>query len=98
MTPHRKPLAAALGAALALGASGAQAASLFQVADLGAGYQVAFAGEAKTADAKPAAEAKAAAAKTADATAKAGDKAAAKKAELACGEGKCGAMTTPKTK
>lgn len=102
MNRNNKSLVTALGAALALGGASAQAATLFQVADLGAGYMVAQAGSEKPADAKTAgaakaAEAKPAATKAADA-AKTADKAGAKKVEMACGEGKCGAMTAPKGK
>ncbi len=91
----KKPIALALGAAFALSGAAAQA-SVFQLADLGAGYMVASAGEGKTGEQK-CGEGKCGAAclKThkdkgkSEADAKAMcDKA---KAEGKCGEGKCGA-------
>ncbi len=48
---NRKPLALALGAAFAMTGAAAQA-SVFQTADLGAGYMVASAGDAKTGEHK----------------------------------------------
>ena len=91
----RKPLSLALGAAFALTGTMAHA-SLFQAADLGAGYMVAQAKEAegKCGEAKCGAECMKKMAekgmKEADAKAKC-DKA---KAEGKCGEAKCGAEKT----
>ncbi|MFA5938224.1 MAG: hypothetical protein WC809_02615 [Sinimarinibacterium sp.] len=77
MNINRKPIAIVLGAAFALTGAAAQA-SVFQTADLGAGYMVASAGDAKTGEAKCG-------------EGKCGDKMGAKaKAEGTCGEGKCG--------
>jgi len=73
-TFSKKPLALALGAAFALTGASAQA-SVFQMADLGAGYMV-----AQSTPAAPATPAKPA--KPAD---------PAKPAEGKCGEAKCGA-------
>lgn len=93
----KQPIALALGAAFALSAMGAQA-SVFQTADLGAGYMVAGA-EGKTGEHK-CGEGKCGAAKfDAMDTNKDGmlskDEFAAghkaKKADGKCGEGKCGA-------
>src|SRR5690349_7395535 len=53
----KKPLAVALGAAFAI-AGGAAQASVFQTADLGAGYMVASAGDAAKTDTKAADAAK----------------------------------------
>ena len=96
----KKPLALALGAAFGLTGMGAQA-SLFQVADLGAGYMVAQ--NTPAAPAKPAegkcGEAKCGAACMKEKTGKGLKEADAKaacekmKAEGKCGEGKCGADT-----
>ena len=77
----KKPLALAVGAAFGLTGMAAEA-SLFQVADLGAGYMVAQATPATpAAPAKPATPA-----------------APAKPAEGKCGEGKCGAECMKKMK
>ncbi len=53
MSKHfsKKPLALAVSAAFAFGATAAQA-SVFQTTDLGAGYMVALAGDAKAGEAK----------------------------------------------
>ena len=89
----KKPLALALGAAFALTGMAAQA-SVFQTADLGAGYMVASAGE-KGAEGK-CGEGKCGADKKAEGKCGEGKcgadkkKAADKKAEGKCGEGKCG--------
>jgi uncharacterized low-complexity protein len=78
-TFSRTPLALALGAAFTLAGGSAQA-SVFQVADLAAGYMVASAGDEKKGEAE----------KTG--TKELVDKAACDKmkAEGKCGEGKCG--------
>jgi uncharacterized low-complexity protein len=75
MNLNRKPLAIALGAAFALTGAAAQA-SVFQTADLGAGYMLASAGDT----------AKAGEAKCGEG--KCGEKKAAHEGK--CGEGKCG--------
>lgn len=98
MSHSRKPITLALGAALALAGSAAQAETLFAVTDLGAGYMVARADEAKPAAAKPVADAKTPAPKAAAAATKTAADSTAKKAEHACGEGMCGGEMKPKTK
>ncbi|MGQ0530409.1 MAG: HvfA family oxazolone/thioamide-modified RiPP metallophore [Panacagrimonas sp.] len=77
-TQSKKPLAIVLGAAFALSGMAAAQASVFQTTDLGAGYMVAAAGDAKTGEHK-CGEGKCGEAKK---DAKAG--------EAKCGEGKCG--------
>ena len=103
-TFSKKPLALALGAAFTLTGLAAQA-SVFQVADLAAGYMVASAddkgGEAKCGAAcmkekmekgkMSEADAKAACDKMAKEGKCGGDKAHDKKKEGKCGEAKCGA-------
>ncbi len=81
----KKPLAVAIGAAFALTGVAAHA-SVFQVTDLGAGYMVASADDAKTAEGKCGEK---------KAEGKCGEKKAEgkcgeKKADGKCGEGKCG--------
>ena len=104
-TFSKKPLALALGAAFALTGAAAQA-SVFQAADLGAGYMVAQ--NTPAAPAKPAegkcGEAKCGAACMKEKTTKGGMKEADAKAacekmkmEGKCGEGKCGAEKKAKT-
>ncbi len=73
MRMTKKPLALAIGAAFALTGVAAHA-SVFQATDLGAGYMVASAGDAKNAEGKCGAD----------------KKAHDKKADGKCGEGKCG--------
>lgn len=100
MNHSRKPITLALGAAFALAGGAAQADSLFAVTDLGSGYMVARADDAKPAAPKPAADAKTPApkAETAAAAAKTAADSTAKKAEHACGEGMCGGDMKAKTK
>lgn len=92
-----KPFAITLGAAVALGGAGSAQASLFQASELASGYQVAVAGDDKSAEQKcgeGACGGKAAAEKTAEEKKKAAEAhkadAAAKAGEAKCGEGKCG--------
>ena len=80
ITMKKKPLAIAMGAAFALTGMAAQA-SVFQTADLGAGYMVVSAGE-------KGAEGKCGEGKCGEG--KCGAKKADKKTEGKCGEGKCG--------
>lgn len=91
MNSTRKPLIAALGAAFALSGLSAQA-SVFQAADLGAGYMVASAGDEKSGEHK-CGEGKCGEKKAEGACGegKCGEgKCGEKKAEGSCGEGKCG--------
>ena len=86
MNHSRKPLVIALGAAFALTGAAAQA-SVFQTADLGAGYMVAAAGDQKGSEHK-CGEGKCG---EKEAEHKCGEgKCGEKKAEAKCGEGKCG--------
>jgi len=98
MNMTRKPIAVALGAAFALSGMAAQA-SVFQTADLGAGYMLASAGDDKSAEGK-CGEAKCGEAKCGEKKAEttSTDKSTEascgeKKAEAKCGEGKCGEKT-----
>ena len=94
MNLNKKPLTVVLGAAFALGGAAAQAGPLFQAADLGAGYMVATAGDAKTAE-HACGEGKCGAAMPAPTSDKKVETKDTKKAEHKCGEGKCGAEKKP---
>lgn len=92
MSMNKKPLTVVLGAAFALTGAAAQASTLFHAADLGAGYMLAAAGDAKKAEhacgeGKCGADKKAAEGKCGEAKCGADKKAP----EGKCGEGKCGA-------
>ena len=89
-TLTKKPLQIVLGAAFALSGMAAQA-SVFQTTDLGAGYMVATAGDAKCGE-KKAGDAKCGEKKAGEQ--KCGEcmcgAAKGQKADGKCGEGKCG--------
>ena len=91
MSMNKKPLTVVLGAAFALTGVAAQASSLFQATDLGAGYMLAAAGDDKKAEHK-CGEGKCGAEKTAAGGEKKTDD---KKADHKCGEGKCGTEKKP---